>query len=63
MEERQVSVETLVTKLRARSEELSYQCIILESLIEDLEKQNAALQAKIYELAPAEEIQDGNEEG
>lgn len=60
--ERQVSVEKLVTKLRTRNEELSYQNAMLETVLDDLEAENTQLKAKIDELAPTEEIEDASDE-
>lgn len=60
-QERQVSVEKLILKLRQQNEELSYQNMIKEALIEELdEKLNSAL-AQIDELSPTEDINDNPE--
>lgn len=60
-QERQVSVERLILKLRQQNEELSYQNMMKEALIEELdEKLNTAL-AQIDELSPTEDINDNPE--
>lgn len=62
-QERQVSVEKLIKNLREQNEQLSYDIVLKKTLIEELDEQLTYALAKIDELAPAEEITDGDPEG
>lgn len=57
-QERQVSVEKVIAKLRQQNEELSYANVMKEAMIEDLDEKLAEAMSTIDLLSPTEEIDD-----